>query len=170
MSHKTALNQSLWKGCSPFYALVVFVVVDYITGLMAAAVEKKLSSEVGFKGIFKKVIIFSLVGVGHIVDTHIIGEGSAAAVWIRLPYAVYFAGKITIPFRPWRLDDGSAVIASTSEARFDYYQIKRNKEPLFQMNGASYGWLWQIVCLNHYLQTKAWRKIICPVLIFQADQ
>ena len=51
------------------YALVVFVVVDYITGLMAAAVEKKLSSEVGFKGIFKKVIIFSLVAVGHIVDT-----------------------------------------------------------------------------------------------------
>ncbi len=50
------------------YALVVFV--------MAAAVEKKLSSEVGFKGIFKKVIIFSLVAVGHIVDTHIIGEGS----------------------------------------------------------------------------------------------
>ena len=37
------------------------------------------------------------------------------------------------------------------------------------MNGASYGWMWQIVCLNHYLQTKAWRKIICPVLIFQAD-
>ena len=58
------------------YALVVFVVVDNITGLMAAAVEKKLSSEVGFKGIFKKVIIFSLVAVGHIVDTQIIGEGS----------------------------------------------------------------------------------------------
>ncbi len=58
------------------YALVVFVVVDYITGLMAAAVEKKLSSEVGFKGIFKKVVIFSLVAVGHIVDMHIIGEGS----------------------------------------------------------------------------------------------
>ena len=58
------------------YALVVFVVVDYVTGLMAAAVEKKLSSEVGFKGIFKKVVIFSLVVVGHIVDMHIIGEGS----------------------------------------------------------------------------------------------
>ena len=58
------------------YALVVFVVVDYATGLMAAAVEKKLSSEVGFKGIFKKVVIFCLVAVGHIVDTHIIGEGS----------------------------------------------------------------------------------------------
>lgn len=58
------------------YALVVFVVVDYITGLMAAAVEKKLSSEVGFKGIFKKVVIFCLVAVGHIVDTYIIGNGS----------------------------------------------------------------------------------------------
>ncbi|MDE7177428.1 MAG: phage holin family protein, partial [Lachnospiraceae bacterium] len=58
------------------YALVVFVVVDYATGLMAAAVEKQLSSEVGFKGIFKKVVIFCLVAVGHIVDTHIIGEGS----------------------------------------------------------------------------------------------
>ena len=62
------------------YALVVFVAVDYATGLMAAAVEKKLSSEVGFKGIFKKVIIFSLVAVGHIVDTHIIGEGSAVTL------------------------------------------------------------------------------------------
>lgn len=58
------------------YALVVFVVVDYITGLMAAAVEKKLSSEVGFKGIFRKVVIFCLVAVGHIVDTHVIREGS----------------------------------------------------------------------------------------------
>ena len=58
------------------YALVVFVIVDYATGLMAAAVEKKLSSEVGFKGIFKKVIIFSLVAVGHIIDAHVIREGS----------------------------------------------------------------------------------------------
>ena len=58
------------------YALVVFVAVDYITGLMAAAVEKKFSSEVGFKGIFRKVVIFCLVAVGHIVDTHVIREGS----------------------------------------------------------------------------------------------
>jgi len=57
------------------YALVVFVVVDYITGLMAAAVEKKLSSEVGFKGIFRKVIIFSLVVVGHNVDSYVIRQG-----------------------------------------------------------------------------------------------
>lgn len=58
------------------YALLAFVVIDYITGIMCAVVDKKLSSEVGFKGIFKKVIIFALVGVGHILDTRIIGAGS----------------------------------------------------------------------------------------------
>ena len=50
------------------YALIVFVVVDYLTGVMAAVLNKKLSSEVGFHGIFKKVVIFALVAVGHIVD------------------------------------------------------------------------------------------------------
>jgi toxin secretion/phage lysis holin len=58
------------------YALLAFVVIDYITGIMCAVVDKKLSSEVGFKGIFKKVLIFALVGVGHILDTRIIGAGS----------------------------------------------------------------------------------------------
>lgn len=58
------------------YALLAFVVIDYITGIMCAVVDKKLSSSVGFKGIFKKVIIFALVGVGHILDTRIIGAGS----------------------------------------------------------------------------------------------
>jgi len=59
-----------------FYALIAFVVVDYITGLMVAVANKKLSSEVGFKGIFKKVLIFLLVGVGNVVDRQIIGDGS----------------------------------------------------------------------------------------------
>jgi len=58
------------------YALIVFVVVDYITGLMAAFIQKKLSSETGFKGICKKVAIFCLVGVGHILDAQVIGAGS----------------------------------------------------------------------------------------------
>ena len=59
------------------YALVAFVVIDYITGLMAAFIEKKLSSSIGSKGIFKKVLIFILVGIGHIIDFHIIKNGSA---------------------------------------------------------------------------------------------
>ena len=59
------------------YALITFVVIDYITGLMVAVVEKKLSSEVGFRGIFKKVLIFTLVGIANIIDVHLIKNGSA---------------------------------------------------------------------------------------------
>lgn len=64
-------------GCDGLlYALLAFVVIDYITGIMCAVVDKKLSSEVGFKGIFKKVLIFALVDIGHILDTRVIGSGS----------------------------------------------------------------------------------------------
>ena len=58
-------------------ALIVFMVLDYITGLMCAVIDKKLSSAVGFKGICKKVLIILLVGVAHIVDLHVVGTGSA---------------------------------------------------------------------------------------------
>lgn len=58
------------------YALLVFVVLDYLTGVMCAVVDKKISSAVGFKGICRKVIILALVGVGHMLDTHVIGNGS----------------------------------------------------------------------------------------------
>lgn len=64
-------------GCDGLlFALLAFVVIDYITGIMCAVVDKKLSSAVGFRGIFKKVLIFALVGVGHILDTRVIGAGS----------------------------------------------------------------------------------------------
>ena len=58
-------------------ALIAFVVIDYITGLMVAVVERKISSEVGFRGIFKKVLIFIMVGIGNIIDIQLIGNGSA---------------------------------------------------------------------------------------------
>ena len=63
-----------WDGF--LYALVVFVTIDYISGVLAAIVERKLSNEVGFKGIAKKVFVFMLVAVGHIIDKCIIGEES----------------------------------------------------------------------------------------------
>lgn len=64
-------------GCDGLlYALIAFVVIDYITGIMCAVADKKLSSAVGFKGICKKVLIFALVGLGHILDTRVIGAGS----------------------------------------------------------------------------------------------
>ena len=59
------------------YALITFVVIDYLTGIMAAIVERKLSSEIGFRGIFKKVLIFLLVTVGNIIDKNLVGTGGA---------------------------------------------------------------------------------------------
>ena len=63
-----------WDGF--LYALLAFVVIDYVTGIMCAVLDKKLSSEVGFRGIFKKVLIFSLVAVAHIIDKSVIGDGA----------------------------------------------------------------------------------------------
>lgn len=57
-------------------ALLAFVVVDYITGVMCAISDKKLSSEVGFRGICRKVLIFTLVGIANVVDVNVIGDGS----------------------------------------------------------------------------------------------
>ena len=56
--------------------LVVFAAVDYITGIMCAINDRKLSSEVGFRGICRKVLIFVLVGVANILDVQVIGTGS----------------------------------------------------------------------------------------------
>lgn len=56
------------------YALIAFVVIDYITGMMCAISDKRLSSEVGFRGICRKVLIFILVGVGNLLDVYILGE------------------------------------------------------------------------------------------------
>lgn len=64
-------------GCDGLlYALIAFVVIDYITGVMCAIADKKLSSATGFKGICRKVLIFLLVGIAHILDVNIIGSGS----------------------------------------------------------------------------------------------
>ena len=56
------------------YALTAFVVIDYITGVMCAISDRKLSSNVGFRGICRKVLIFLLVGVANIIDVQVLGE------------------------------------------------------------------------------------------------
>lgn len=64
-------------GCDGLlYALIAFVVIDYLTGVMSAINDKTLSSEVGFRGICRKVLIFLLVGIANILDVHVIGTGS----------------------------------------------------------------------------------------------
>ena len=59
------------------YALIAFVIVDYITGVLVAIYKKKLSSAVGFKGITKKIVIFLLVAVAHVLDSQVMNMGSA---------------------------------------------------------------------------------------------
>ena len=58
------------------YALVVFMAADYITGVMCAVADKKLSSAVGFKGICRKVLILMLVGIANLLDVQVVGTGS----------------------------------------------------------------------------------------------
>jgi len=59
------------------YALIVMVTLDYLSGCGVAVVKKELSSEIGARGIFKKILIFSFVAVGNIIDVHIFHSGSA---------------------------------------------------------------------------------------------
>ena len=68
-------------GCDGLlYALLAFVVIDYITGVMCAIADKNLSSEVGFKGICRKVLIFLLVGIDNVLDVQVIGTGSVLRI------------------------------------------------------------------------------------------
>ena len=59
------------------FALIAFVALDYITGIVCAIIDKKLSSDIGFRGIFKKMLIFLIVGAANILDTEVLGSGSA---------------------------------------------------------------------------------------------
>ena len=64
-------------GCDGLlYALIAFVAIDYITGVMCAVIDRKLSSAVGFKEIFRKVLIFLLVGIANIIDVQVVGTGA----------------------------------------------------------------------------------------------
>jgi len=56
------------------YALLAFMVIDYVTGVMNALLKKRLSSEIGAQGIFKKVLILALVGLGHVIDSQVLGQ------------------------------------------------------------------------------------------------
>ena len=93
------------------YALIAFVVIDYITGVMCAIVDKKLSSEVGFKGICKKVLIFLLVGVANLLDVYVLGEAAVLRTAVIFFYLsnegvsmLENAGRLGLPI-PQKLKD-----------------------------------------------------------------
>ena len=70
-----ALGDYLGSFDSLMYALVAFIVTDYLTGVLCAIVERNLSSAIGFKGICQKVVILTLVGMANVLDANIIGSG-----------------------------------------------------------------------------------------------
>ena len=64
-------------GCDGLlYALIAFVVIDYVTGIMCAISDHTLSSQVGFRGICRKVLIFMLVGIANVLDIYVLSNGS----------------------------------------------------------------------------------------------
>ena len=67
-----------------FYALLAMIVIGYISGVLIAIINKKLSSEVGFKGLVKKIFMLMLVAVGHIIDAQVIGSGAAVMTAVEL--------------------------------------------------------------------------------------
>ena len=69
-----------------FWALIAFMALDYITGVIVAVIEKRLSTEVGFRGLAKKFLILVFVAVGHIADTYILGGTPAAMSAVMLFY------------------------------------------------------------------------------------
>lgn len=99
-------------GCDGFmYALIVMVILDYLTGVMCAILNQQLSSAIGYRGIFKKVSIFIMVAVGHILDRQILGDGSALRTAIIFFYCanegislLENAGQIGIPI-PQKIKD-----------------------------------------------------------------
>ncbi|WFR58992.1 phage holin family protein [Anaerocolumna sp. AGMB13025] len=77
----------IFGGFDPLiYALTAFVTIDYITGILLAIHDKKISSEVGYKGIVKKFLIFMIVSMGNILDTYILGTGSTLRTLVIMFY------------------------------------------------------------------------------------
>ncbi|MGF9907082.1 phage holin family protein [Brevibacillus porteri] len=60
----------LFGGWSPLLVvLLTFVAIDYVTGIAAAGAEGKLAGKIGFLGIARKVFIFAMGAIAHLVDT-----------------------------------------------------------------------------------------------------
>ena len=67
-----------------FYAVIAMMAIDYITGVVVAVLDKNLSSEVGFRGLVKKLFILVLIAVAHIIDAQVIGTGAALMTAVML--------------------------------------------------------------------------------------
>lgn len=68
------------------WALLIFAIIDYITGVTAAILEHNLSSEIGFRGITRKVLLFMIVGVANVLDVYVIGSGGVCRSMVLVFY------------------------------------------------------------------------------------
>ena len=69
--------------------LITFVVIDYIMGVMVAYSKHELSSSIGYNGIARKMAIFCLIGVAHVIDVHVLGDATA----LRTPVTLFYAAN-----------------------------------------------------------------------------
>lgn len=106
---------------SLFYALILFMSIDYVTGILLAINERKVSSDIGFKGICKKALTFLLIALGNIIDHYVIGSGSSVRTILIMFYLsnegisiLENATKMGVPF-PQKLKDILQRIFSTDE-------------------------------------------------------
>lgn len=113
-------------GCDGLlFALIAFVVIDYITGVMCAINDHTLSSEVGFRGICRKVLIFLLVGIANILDVQVIGTGSVLRTAVIFFYIsnegvslLENAGRLGLPI-PQKLKDILAQLHDSADGTDD---------------------------------------------------
>lgn len=119
------------------YALIAFVVADYITGVLAAISERRVSNAIGFKGISRKVVLFALIGLAHLLDVHVIGTPGV----LRTATIVFYlsnegislvenATRLGLPV-PHQIRDALELIANRREQRpplTDPAQLKENNK------------------------------------------
>ena len=104
-----------------FWALVAFMATDYITGVVVAAINKQLSSKVGFRGLAKKLMILVFVSLGHIADMYVLGGTPVAMSAVMLFYIaneglsiIENAGNLGLPV-PKKLKDIMVQLKKESE-------------------------------------------------------
>lgn len=114
-------------------ALLIFMVADYVTGIMCAVLDKKLSSAIGFRGIFKKVQILMLVGIANIVDVHVLGTGSTLRTAVIFFYlsnegvsVLENAAHLGLPV-PEKLKEVLAQIHNRAEKSGDHDPVEEDK-------------------------------------------
>ncbi len=107
------------------HALVALMIFDYVSGVMSAILDKKLSSVVGFRGIFKKVLILVMVGIAHTVDVYIIGTGASVRTAVIMFYCsnegvslLENAARIGLPI-PQKLKDILTQLHGKDDSRYD---------------------------------------------------